>query len=209
MRTDFTAKLQFSWIAAAVTVVGAGVSIYKGIKQKSDAKKLLAQTQGKEVPQALLDNQRLATQQANEGMPSEQYAVARRNIDRQNNLAIMRSNSRRGGLGLIGQIQQGTNDAYGNLDARSAAMKVNNQGRLMAVNSQIGGFQNQKYHGDYNYARSLQGAGNENINNGIDSGLSAIGSGASGYMKRRSSNNGLYGGGGYSGGITSYSGGID
>lgn len=182
-----------SWVAAAVGVVSAGVKIYSGIKQKNAAKKQLAELQGKEIPGALLDNQRLATQMAGQGMPSEQYAQAQKNIDRQNNLAIMRAANRRAGIGLISTIQQNTNDANSNLDARNALMRLQNERTLLGVNSQVAGYQNQKYQGDYNYARSLQGAGNQNINSGIDEGIAGIGSGVSGYMSKRR-------GGGYFGG---------
>lgn len=201
MRQEFINQFRRSWVAVAVAGVSAGVSIYKGAKQKSDAKKQLAAINGQEVPQALLDNKGIATQLASQGLPSEQYAMAQKNIDRQNTLALSRANSRRGGLGLISTIQQGTDDAYGRLDAQNAQMRVNNEGKLMNVNSQIGGYQNQKYQGDYNYARSEQGAGNQNINSGIDSALAAVGTGATGYMKQRNNQRGLYGGGygGYGG----------
>ncbi len=198
-----------AWVAVGVGIVSAGVSIYKGVKQKNEAKKQLAALNGKEIPAEALENQKLARDMANQGLPSEQYALAKKNIDRQNALAITASQNRRAGLGLIGKIQQGTNDAYGRLDAQNAAMKVANTGRLMNVNNQIANFRNQKYQGDYNYAMSLKGAGNQNIDNGIDTGISAIGNGFSGYMKQKNNNRGLYGGSGYSGGITSYSGGID
>lgn len=192
MKLEFTNQFKRSWAAIVVGVVGAGVSIYNGIKQRNDAKKKLAALDNKDVPQALLDNQTIATQQANQGLPSEQYAMAMKNIDRQNSFALTRSNSRRGGLGLIPYIQQSSDDAYGKLDAANAAARLQGQNRLMGVNSQIAGIKNQKYQADYNYAMSLEGAGNQNINNGIDSGLAAAGKGASAYGKSRSSR-GLYG----------------
>jgi len=195
MRLNFINARQYSWVGVGSLVVSAGVGIYKGIKQKNEAKKQLAGLEGQEVPQALLENKQIASQLANQGLPSEQYAMAQKNIDRQNNLAIMRANSRRAGIGLISKIQQNTNDAYGNLDARNAAMRVSNTGRLMNVNSQIGGIQNKKYQSDYDYAMSLKGAGNQNINNGIDQGIAAVGSGVAGYQRSRR-NNGLYGYGG-------------
>ena len=88
MRTSFQANLQRSWVAVAVGVVGAGVSVYKGIKQKNDAKKKLAALDGKEIPEEILENKKIAQGLANQGLPSEQYAIAQKNIGRKSRQCI-------------------------------------------------------------------------------------------------------------------------
>jgi len=121
---------------------------------------------------------------AYEGMPSEQYALAQKNIDRNNVNAMFQSNNRRGGLGLIPRILQSTNDAYLKLDANNAAVRNNNLKTLMGVNSDIGAYQNKKFEADYNYGQSLIGAGNENTDNAIDNAIGGLGRGLSDYLRQ-------------------------
>lgn len=183
-----------SWIAAGVSLGTAAIGFFKGRKQKREGQALLKQTEGREIPEAALENKRIATQMSQEGMPSQQYELAKRNIDRNNVSAILASNNRRGGLGLIPRILAGTNDAYLRLDANNANIQNQNKRTLMGVNSQIGGYQNQKYQGDYNYAQSLIGAGNDNQNNALDTAISGVGGGISDYLRNAKLSNGLYAG---------------
>lgn len=181
-----------SWVAAGAAVVGAGVSIYKGIKQKQAAKELQNDNPrpSEAIPQEELANKQLAQTMSMEGLPSEQYQQASKNIQRQQAAAVARATDRRSGVATSGAIQQSTNDAYGNLDATNAAARRQNQLGLIGVNNQIAGYrdklfdwnQKQKYIQNQNYAMSLLGSGNANIYGGIDKAaagaLNAYGSGA-------------------------------
>lgn len=168
-----------SFAAAAGLVVGVGTSVYEGIKQKNEASRLAGQNPYpiQDTPQAEKDNQGIARQMANEGLPSQQYALAMKNIDRSRTAAMRDAYDRRGGLGLIGQIQQNTNDAKARLDAQNANARIQNQRQLIGVNNRVAAYQqsnfnwNQKnlYNQNYNYSQQLQGAGNANIVHGIDS----------------------------------------
>jgi hypothetical protein len=151
---------------------------------------------------------------ANEGMPSQQYAQAQKNIQRQQIAAIGQSQDRRSGAGTIGAIQQATNDAYGNLDAASAGIKRQNQLNLQTVNNQIAGWrdktwnwnQQQKYIQNYNLGQSLLGAGNQNEMGGIDKLIGGAASAyGSGYFSRGSGGGGGVPSGGGSFGAPSYS----
>lgn len=181
-----------SWIAAGAAVVGAGVSIYKGIKQKQEAKKLERDNPRptENVPEEVYANQQMAQNMSLQGLPSEQYEQARRNIQRQQAAATGQAQDRRSGVANIGAIQQGTNDAYGNLDAANAGARHQNQLALIGVNNQVAGWkdkvfdwnQRQKYIESHNYALSLLGSSNANIYGGADKLLGgafqAYGSGA-------------------------------
>ena len=183
-----------SYIAAGAAVVGAGVSIYKGIKQKNDAKKLQNENPrpSEALPEEELANQRMAQNMSLEGLPSAQYEQARKNIQRQQAAAVGSAQDRRSGVANIGAIQQGTNDAYGNLDAANAGARRQNQLALMGVNDKVAVYrdklfdwnQRQRYIQNENYAMSLLGAGNANIYGGIDKAasglLNAYGNGAFG-----------------------------
>lgn len=181
-----------SWVAAGAAVVGAGVSIYKGIKQKQQAKSLINDSPrpSEAIPEEELANQRMAQNMSLEGLPSAQYEQAKKNIQRQQAAAVSATQDRRSGVANIGAIQQGTNDAYGNLDAANAGARRQNQLSLMGVNDKIAGYrdkifdwnQRQKYIQNQNYAMSLLGSSNANIYGGADKLLGglfqAYGSGA-------------------------------
>lgn len=167
-----------SWIAAGSAVIGAGVSIYKGVKQKQEANKLQRDNQRptESVPEDIYANQQMAQNMSLNGLPSEQYEAAKKNIQRGQAAAIASAQDRRSATGNIGAIQQGTNDAYGNLDAASAQARHQNQLGLIGVNNEVAGWkdkvfdwnQKQKYIQNQNYAMSLLGSGNANIYGGID-----------------------------------------
>lgn len=162
--------------------VGAGLSgllsAGVGFFQKKQGNKLLSQNPYPTyaIPQEILANQQKAQNMANEGLPSEQYQLARKNIDRQQAAAINAATDRRGGIQAIGSIQQGTNDAYGDLDAKNAAARGQNERTLMDVNNTVAGYrdkafdwnQKNKYLQNYGYAMSLLSAGNQNLIGGID-----------------------------------------
>lgn len=190
-----------AWVAAGTAIVGLGASIYTGIKQKAAAKKLAASNTypTETVPQAALDNQQQAIADANTGLPAQQYAQAMKNIGRQQQTAIRMANDRRAGVGLIGQIQQNSDDAAARLGVADAQARLQNKRNLYAVNNRVAGYQNDafnwnsknKYNQDYNYSQQLEGAGNANLMHGVD----VAGSAAIGLVKMQQAKkaNGLYG----------------
>lgn len=187
-----------SLIGGGVNLVGGLVKGLFGGGQKRKGKKLLDSLQypTESIPQEEIENQNLARQQAATGLPSEQYANAMKNIQRQQLTALRGAHDRRGGLGLIGGIQQGTNDATLNLDTADARQKIANQNNLMNVNNRLAGWKDkiwqnnvkEKYNRDYSYGMGLLGAGNQNVASGIDQGLSGIGRGLSGLFGSGTSN---------------------
>lgn len=175
---------QETWAAIIVGGVGLGTSIYEGEHKKNMAKKALsaanAERPMEQTPQALLNSQSLAQQNANTGLPSAQYNAAMQNIKNQQMQSLSGSADRRGGLALLGNIQAQGNNANLQLDSANSAQRLKNDSTLMGVNSEVGDYQdkswqnnyNDKYKNDYNYAMGLLGSGNANIQSGIDQGLS-------------------------------------
>lgn len=184
-----------SWIAAAGLAVSAGVSIARGAKQKKDAKKMADGNPfpNQEIPAAILENQQKAKLYENQGLPSEQYQQGIRNINRNSAAALITATDRRGGLGMASTIQQGANDAKLNLDVANANAVRQNQQRAMQQNNVLGQWQNnvwdwnkrQKYMQTAAAARALMGAGNANINQGIDRGLSAATKVGDSYVNKK------------------------
>lgn len=189
----------------AGALIGGGIKAVAGLFQKHKANKLLAANPRPtyDIPQEAFQNKGIAEQLSASGLPSTQYAQAQQNIQRQQAGALQAAQTRRGGLGLIGNIQQRTNDATLGLDATNAKMRVQNMQGLMNANTQLAGYKDkafninklQPYQENTAYARALQSSGNQNIMGGIDTALGGlVGGGGFG--------SGLFGGGRkkYSGG---------
>lgn len=165
-------------MAWAAVVVGVGSAIYSGVKgaqQKKAGRKLLSQ----QTPQYNIPDS--VTSAATQGLPSEQYQQAMRNIDRSGTSALAGAQDRRGGLASVGQIQQRTNDATLNVDVASAKMRQQNQRILAGYQDKQWMLNNkQPYDKNYNYGMQLLGAGNQNQSNAVDQLGGTIGSAA--YM---------------------------
>jgi hypothetical protein len=177
--------------------IGAGLlgGLVKGLagnKQKNEGKSILNQANqlgafNEQVPSEI-------TNAAATGLPSEQYNQAMQNIQQQQLQAIRGAHDRRGGLGSIAGIQQGTNNAQLGLDVKNAQARQANQFKLASWKDKV--WQNNvkgKYNQQYNYGMGLLGAGNQNLVGGIDQAVGAVGAGAAGFFGNPS---GLFGGGG-------------
>jgi hypothetical protein len=171
-------------IAQGVSGLISGIA---GIAQKREGNRLLKRAGEETVPQELLANQIQAQSMANEGLPSQQYNNAMKNIQRQQLLALRGANDRRGGLATVSTTQQLASDALQKLDVSDAQARRENQRFAMGVNNQVGNFKHNIWERKYNYAQGLRGYGNQNIIGGLDKLTAAGGSLAYG---------GLYGGGG-------------
>jgi hypothetical protein len=172
---------------AIVNGIGGLIGGIFSLGQKAKANMLLANLKRPtyNTPQEIVDNQAIAKNRANTGLPAQQYAQAMQNIERQRNAAINTLNTRRSVLAGIGKVQQGATDATLGLDVADAKQKIANEQGLMKANTQLANFKDkewdwnkrQKYIEDYNYGMGLLGSGNQNLLNSIDK----IGAGA-GYL---------------------------
>ena len=178
--------------------------------QKADANRRLRNLG--EMPEMTVapetyENQTLARINATNGLPSAQYNQAMRNIQRQQNAAIMRAQDRRSAGALIPAIQQVSDNAYGNLDAKNANARLANERGLMGANRDVAAMRkaiylnyiNKKWIPQYNYAMSEKGAGNANTIAGLDS-VIAGGASLAGGMGGGSGFSGMMGGGSSGGG---------
>lgn len=162
------------WGALAGGVLG-GIT---GLFQKKKGNQLLKNNPRpqEQMPPEVLANQEAAKRMADEGLPSQQYANATKNIQRNQAAALSNAQDRRLGGALVGSIQQQTNDATGNLDVADAEARRQSQLNLQNVNNNVAGWQSklfdwnqrQKYIDQQAYAQGLIGAGNTNFYGGID-----------------------------------------
>lgn len=157
-----------------------------GLIQKGKAKRLLKAT-GEQpiynIPQEILRNQKQAELNAQEGMPSQQYNNAMKNIQRSQTNALASSMDRRSALMALPRLQQQANDAYGNLDAQSAQMRRQNQQTLYNVGNTTAQYRDkawntnelQPWQRKYSYAQNLLGAGNQNFTSGLEKFVGGVG----------------------------------
>lgn len=198
-------------IGGIVGVLGTGYGIYSGAHQKSKAKKELAQLNAEQpvetIPKEILQNQELASLRSKTGLPSEQYVMAMKNINRQQAKTLKTANDRRMGLNVLSAVDDNAQRAQGNLDVQNAVARDKNEKVLMDVNNQVANYKKgiydrnvrQVWNRNYDYNMGLLGQGNQNISDSIGSGLNLVGSLASSLGKGGNTNsnsswvNGLFG----------------
>ena len=186
IRKQYTAAA----ITAGVGILTAGYNIYKGVSQDAQAKKLASQNPypNMPIPQGVLDATKMAENDAQAGLPGQQYLQAQQNIQRSQAQALQNANDRRGGIEAVGTINQNTNDANLGLDVANANARIKNRQALIAQKDNVGQWQGQqfgwnnqrKYLETAAAARALLGAGSQNINSGIDRGLGSVVKGLTG-----------------------------
>lgn len=200
--------MSMAYIGAALAVGSAVYGISESANQKRRAKHQLEdEARNKPVdviPKELIQNQELGALRSKTGLPSEQYAMAMKNIQRQQAKTLKSASDRRMGLGLLGTVDDNAQRAIGNLDAQNANARVQNEKTLIGVNNQVanwktGQFNRQiaDWNNRYDYSMGLLGSGNQNMANSIQSGIGAIGSIAGSAWGGNNSNaswaNGLFG----------------
>src|SRR5882724_12803411 len=93
---------------------GAAIGLASGLFGKKKANNLLKQNPypNEAMPSEVTANQQIAEGAATEGMPSEQYQQAQRNIQRNQAASMAAASTTAGGaVRNIGAIQQASNDA--------------------------------------------------------------------------------------------------
>ena len=196
-------------IIGAVIAVGTGVyGVAEGANQKRRAKhqmQALERSRPVEtIPDEVLKNQELANLRAKTGLPSEQYAMAQKNIQRQQARTLKAASDRKMGLSLLGAIDDNALTAQGNLDAQNAMARIQNEKTAMNINNDVANFKKglfdrnvrQPWERAYDYNMALQGQGNQNITNSIVSTMGALGASASSLYKNGGNSswaNGLFG----------------
>ncbi len=154
-----------------------------------------------EIPEEISQNLTQAQQLALEGLPSEQKQQYLNNIQRTQQFGLNSISDRKGGLAGIGSIVQSGNDANMNLLSADAGARLANQKTLMNARSTMAGYKDKAfelnklnpYQERATAARSLQGAGLQNIFSGLGTiaGVTDRNQINNGYAKDNSAANGL------------------
>jgi hypothetical protein len=167
-------------------IAGGLIGGVSGLFQKKKAKKLLREA-GEQpiynIPQEILANQKMAEQAATEGLPSQQYNNAMKNIQRSQANALSGALDRKSALMALPKIQQQSNDAYGNLDVTDANARMQYQKTLYGIGAQTAQYRDKAYQLNqlqpwqrkHTYAQQLLGAGNQNFIGGLEKFVGGLG----------------------------------
>jgi len=162
-----------SWIAAGVAVVGGGIKMYQGYKQKKDGQEMEDGLNKPDfvIPEEALKNLSIAEKEAYNGLPENQKRAFLENQQRTSQTALRNSSDRRGGLGIVSQVQGQENLSNRQLliddtKARQQNMQRASDARNVMSDYKMKRFEHQynEYSSDLDYARGIQGAGLQNMN---------------------------------------------
>lgn len=161
-------------VGGASTVYGIG----KGISQSAQANKIDKNNPRPvyDIPDEYKQNQSLAKQMAQVGLPQQQYNNQLNAIGR-NQAAGIQTLGRSANPGSgVASVVRASNDASNNLNAQDAAARQQNQRFFIGQNGVLGQqklAQQQynkfdKYTEQFNKSAALRGAANQNIQNGVN-----------------------------------------
>lgn len=174
-------------IGAVVAVGTATYGIAEGANQKRRARHKLEELDRSKpvetIPDEVIKNQELASLRSKTGLPSEQYNLAMKNIQRQQMRTLRGAADRKMGLSLLPSVDDNANRALETLDANNANARRQNERILMDTNAQVANWKKgifdrnvrEPWNRAYEYNMALKGQGSQNIANSITSGLNAVG----------------------------------
>lgn len=185
-------------IGAVIGIGTAAYSIISSTTKENRAKRQLKQlkesTPIETMPVELRQNQEAAKLRAKTGLPSEQYSMAMKNIQRQQAQTLKSAGDRRMGLGLLASVDDNANRAVANLDAANAGARRQNERELMGVNTQVANWKTgaydrntrQPWERERDYQMAVVGQQQQNKANAINSGINVIGSSLSSFGNSKS-----------------------
>lgn len=172
-----------SWVAAGVAVVGGGIQIYQGVKQQKQGKQMEAglDKPNFNIPPEIAKNLSEAEMRSYQGLPDEQKAAFLDNQQRAAQAAMRSSSDRRGGLGMISQIQSQQDRSSLQMLQQDVAARDKNIERAMQARNVMASYRDKRFQHEYNeysadldYARAQVGAGQQNVAGGLMTAASAI-----------------------------------
>ena len=172
-----------SWVAAGVAVVGGGIQVAQGIRQQRQGREMEGSLDKPEfqIPPEIAKNLSEAEMRAYQGLPDEQKAAFLDNQQRAAQTALRSSSDRRGGLGMIAQIQAQQDRSSLGLLQQDVAARDANIARAQQARNVMAYYRDKRFEHEYNeyssdldYARAQVGAGMQNVAGGLTTAASAI-----------------------------------
>jgi hypothetical protein len=159
-----------SWAAGGATTLLGLNQYYKG-------KKMLKNNHrpGYAIPDEVLGNQKIAQQQALEGLPEETVNQYMSNLERGTAYGLRDMGSRSGGIAAVGRLNDSLNTGYANLASADAQARHANVGSLMEQNQNVANYKDEQfqlnklnpYYEVQAQGLAMQGAGMQNVATGF------------------------------------------
>jgi len=173
-------------VSAGIGAVGLGTSIYKSIKQGSEASAINKNNPRPtyQIPDEYKQNYLMAQHMAQTGIPTQQYNNQLNNINRNQAGAVGALGASANPAGGLASIVRAGDDATNKLNGQDATARQGNERYAIGQNGILGQQELaaqqynkfDKYSENYNKAAALQGASNANLQNGIN-GAAGVASG--------------------------------
>jgi hypothetical protein len=184
-----------SWVMAGVAVVGGGIQVYQGMQQKKAGRAMEAGLNKPEfqIPTEIAKNMSEADIRSYQGLPDEQKAAFLDNQQRAAQTALRSSGDRRGGLGMVSQIQAQQDRSSLELLQQDVAARDKNILRAQEARNVMASYKDKRFEHEYNeysadldYARAQVGAGMQNVAGGLMTAASGAQAGISGMNTGKS-----------------------
>lgn len=170
-----------TWVAAAVAsvaVTAGAIQAISGAQQKKKGRAMEALAKANKpqfrIPPEIAKNMSQAEMMSYHGLPDEQKQAFLDNQQRASQAALRSSGERRGGLGMISQIQSQQDRSSLGLLQQDVAARNANIDRAMQARGVMASYRDKRFEHQYNeyaadldYARAMIGAGMQNVSGGL------------------------------------------
>ena len=173
-----------SWAAVAASAISAGVGIY----QTHKAKKLADQAGERpdyEIPESVKSALGTAQLKSLQGVPGAVKSQMLQEMDRSRMASLRQVNERRGGLGVVSQLEQKQQDAIRQMGIMDIQQREKNVQGLQEMRLKMAGFEDKQFAHELagweqksEAAAAMKGAGMQNIAGAVTSVATAAASGA-------------------------------
>ena len=178
--------MSLALLAMGANLVAGGVKYFQGQSQAEEGREMELGLDKPEfrIPEEIAVNMSRTEKLEFQGLPEEQKRQFIENQQRAAQAALRSSSDRRGGLGMISQIQSTTDRTSADLLTRDVQAQRENMMMAMTARQTMADYKQQRFEHEYNeyaadldYARAMQGAGMQNMQSGIMQGISGVGQG--------------------------------
>ena len=180
-------------IMGGTSLVSTGIKADQARRQRKEGRELessLVRPDYK-IPNSIKKNYKLAEIMANQGISSEEENAFMDDLSTSSANSITNFRNRKSGTVGAEVIGDQMNKAMRDFRVADARQKIENQKAYMTQGQIFADYQDKQfqlneldpYADNMNYARSLQGAGMQNMNSAIDGFINSISSAGNGYMQ--------------------------
>lgn len=178
---------------AGLSLVSEGINYFQGrdLKKRGRSMERGLTKAEYEIPEYIGDNYKLAKRMANEGISAEDENAFKDDLLSSTANSIRQFRGRKAGIVGAEVLGQQTKDSLRKFRIADSRQKIENQREYMKQGQIMADYEDKAfqlnqldpYADKLNYARSLQSAGNQNMNNALSNFTQSLSSAGSGYFQ--------------------------